>query len=218
MKALIIIDIQNDYFPGGRFPLVNPENAADRASAALNAFRQAGLPVIHVQHINTHPDATFFLSDTSGADIHPSVRALPDEPVVIKHVPNSFTDTGLADLLNQLGVTELVICGMMTHMCIDTSVRAAKDHKFPVTLLHDACATRDLEFNKTPIPADQVQAAFMAALSGMFARLSTTDEAIAELTIDEPGDSDTKADNAYYGSAAISHPSSTVERFDTPST
>jgi hypothetical protein len=96
--------------------------------------------------------------------------------VVVKHFPNSFFETKLLGLIEKLEVTELVVCGMMTHMCIDTTVRAAKDHRIPVTLLKDACATKDLTFNGQTVPAGQVQAAYLAGLAGMFAQLSTADE------------------------------------------
>jgi nicotinamidase-related amidase len=181
MKALLIIDVQNDYFHGGAMELVGPEKAADNAGSALRAFREARLPVIHIQHVNIREGATFFLPGTQGVEIHASVQPVTGEPVLVKHVPNSFTDTGLAELLEKLGVTELVVCGMMTQMCVDTTVRSAKDHAIAVTLLHDACATRDLSFGGMTVPAAQVQAAFMAALSGMFAQISGTAEAISGL-------------------------------------
>jgi nicotinamidase-related amidase len=77
------------------------------------------------------------------------------------------------EILEADKITELVVCGMMTHMCIDTTVRAAKDHEIPVTLISDACATKDMLFEGTPVSAVQVQSAFMAALSGMFANITT---------------------------------------------
>ncbi len=108
---------------------------------------------------------------TEGVEIHPSVSPEPGEPVIVKHYPNGFHETNLYDLIKETGVTELVVAGMMTHMCIDTTVRAAKDYTIPVTLLHDACATRDLDFQGVTVPAAQVQAAYLASLSGMFAKV-----------------------------------------------
>lgn len=177
--ALLIIDIQNDYFPGGRMELVGSVAASLRARALLEAFRARGLPVIHVQHVSTRPGATFFLPDTEGVRIHESVRPAPGEAVVTKHFPNAFRETTLAATLRERGVDALVIAGMMSHMCIDTSTRAAADAGFACTLVHDACATRDLAFGATTVPAAQVQAAFMAAMNGAFARVVTADEAIA---------------------------------------
>lgn len=179
--ALLIIDIQNDYFPGGRMELVGSPAASLEAKALLQAFRARGLPVIHVQHLSTRPGATFFLPDTEGVRIHENVQPAAGETVVTKHFPNAFRETGLGETLRERGIDALVIAGMMSHMCIDTSTRAAADAGFACTLAHDACATRDLAFGGTTIPAAQVHAAFMAAMNGAFAKVVTAGEAIAAL-------------------------------------
>jgi nicotinamidase-related amidase len=175
MKALLLIDIQNDYFPGGAAELVNADDALKNAEKLLNSFRKSQLPVIHVQHINVRPGATFFLPDTEGAQIHKLLTPKENECLVTKNYPNSFYKTSLLQYLTTNGITELVVGGMMTHMCVDTTVRAAKDHDLSVTLISDACATKDLIFVGSPVPAAQVQAAFMAALSGMFAEVTTAE-------------------------------------------
>ncbi len=92
----------------------------------------------------------------------------------MKHVPSSFLGTGLAGILAEKGAGELVVCGMMTHMCVDTTVRACMDHGLAVTLLADACATKDLVFNGVKIPAETVQSTYMASLDGLFARVIET--------------------------------------------
>ena len=180
-NALLIIDIQNDYFPGGSMELVGSPAAGVQAKALLEAFRARGLPVIHVQHLSTRPGATFFLPDTDGARIHDSVAPAPGETVITKHFPNAFRETALADTLRERGIKSLVIAGMMSHMCIDTSTRAAADAGYACTLVHDACATRDLAFGGTTVPAAQVQAAFMAAMNGAFAKVVSAGEAVAAL-------------------------------------
>lgn len=180
-QALLLIDIQNDYFADGLMPLVNPEAALKNTAKILADFRNEGLAVIHVQHINAHPEATFFLPDTEGVKIHPELEPLPNEPVVTKHAPNGFFETTLLDLLCQNDISELVVCGMMSHMCIDTTVRAAKDYGFKVTLLFDACATKDLFFENQIVPAETVHRTFMAALNGMFAEvIHTTDFSLSK--------------------------------------
>ena len=179
--ALLLIDIQNDYFPGGAMEVVGADLAAVQGAALLAAFRGRGLPVIHIQHIAARPGATFFLPGTAGADIHPAVMPVADEPVFRKHFPNSFRDTGLLDHLRQQGITRLVIAGMMTHMCIDTTTRAAADLGFQCTLCHDACATRPLSFNGVQVAAESVQAAYLAALSGLFAKVVPTAALLTEL-------------------------------------
>lgn len=176
MKALVIIDIQNDYFPGGKAELVNPELALEQTANILCQFREKRLPVIHVQHINVREGASFFLPNSDGSKIHELVSPQPGEHLVIKNYPNSFYKTDLDRHIREHHISELVVCGMMTHMCIDTTVRAAKDHELPVTLISDACATKDLEFGGLKVSAAQVQAAYLAGLSGMFAQIKTAME------------------------------------------
>ena len=177
--ALLIIDIQNDYFPGGRMELVGSEVAASCAVRLINAFRHAQWPVFHVQHIATNPGAGFFLPGSFGAEIHQSVAPMKDEPVLVKHFPNSFRDTDLQEQLRSAGVGSLLICGMMTHMCVDATVRAAFDLGFSCTVAHDACATRELSFNNLLIPADHVHGSFLAALGAVYCQLKES-EAILE--------------------------------------
>lgn len=176
MKALLIIDVQNDYFPGGASELAGAFEALANIETVLSHYRLAELPVIHVQHINIKPGATFFLANTEGVNIHTNLTPLTNETVVVKHAPNSFFQTGLYELLQTKGIDELVICGMMTHMCIDTTVRAAKDFAIPITLLYDACATKDLCIMENMIPANSVHDAYMAGLNGMFANVICTSQ------------------------------------------
>jgi nicotinamidase-related amidase len=181
MKALVLIDIQRDYFPGGKMELVGSEEAGKQAGRLLAAFRAKKAPVFHVQHISTHPGATFFLPDTNGVDFHASVLPLEGETVVTKQYPNAFHETTLLRQLHETGVDTLVFAGMMTHMCIDTAVRAAFDLGFTCQVAHDACATRDLAFGGKTVPADDVQAAYMAALSWIFAKVENTETLCREL-------------------------------------
>lgn len=180
-KALLIIDIQNDYFPGGAMELVGSPEAGVQAGKLLDAFRQRALPVIHIRHISVRPGATFFLPGTAGADIHPSVAPTVGETVFQKSVPNSFRETPLIEHLRQHGITQLVIAGMMTQMCVDSTTRAAADLGFQCLLAHDACATKDLSFGGATVSADKVQTAFLAALNGLFARVLSVDELCASL-------------------------------------
>ncbi len=172
--ALVIVDIQNDYFPGGAFELEGTESAATNAAGILAAFREKGLPVVHVRHEALDPSKGFFLPHTSGAEIHPSVAPLADETVVLKHYPNSFRETNLEAVLRTLGVEKLVVVGMMTLMCVDATVRAASDMGYEVVVAHDACAARALEFGGVTVPAAQVHAAYLAALQIFYAEMVDT--------------------------------------------
>lgn len=175
-QALLIIDIQNDYFPGGAMELVGSPAAGAQAGKLLRAFRQKSLPVIHIQHISTRPGATFFLPDTKGVQIHESVAPEAGETVFQKHFPNSFRETPLLEHLRKQQITQLVIAGMMTQMCVDSSTRAAADLGFQCILAHDACATRAMTFGGRTVPAESVQAAFLASLNGLFAKVQSAEE------------------------------------------
>jgi nicotinamidase-related amidase len=174
--ALVVIDIQNDYFPGGAMELEGAEAAGKKAGAALARFRERGLPVFHVRHLSVRPGATFFLPGTRGAEIHAAVAPLNDETVVEKNFPNSFRNTALQEMLERAGAKNLVSTGMMTHMCVDASVRHAADLGYKVTLLGDACATRAQSYAGETVPARQVHAAFLAALNGFYAKVVNTHE------------------------------------------
>ena len=178
--ALLVIDIQNDYFPGGKFPLVNPEEAAKKAYLLLQCFREHGGHHVHIQHISLKPDAAFFIKGDSGSDIHDLAAHFEGEPIVYKHYPNAFRETNLLEMLKAWGAERLVICGMMTHMCVDATARAAVDLGFQVIIAEDACATRDLTYGETVIPADLVQKAFLAALKS-YGKVMKVEEILALL-------------------------------------
>ena len=175
-RALLIIDIQRDYFPGGAFPLVEPERAAANAATVLDAFRSAGDPVVHLQHVWDAPDATFMRPGTDGVEIHDAVAPAAGEPVLQKAAPNGFVDTRLEEELRRRDVDELVVAGMMSSMCVDATVRAAVDLGFTTTVVHDACAAPDLEFLGEAIPGAAVHGAFMAALADGYASLVAADD------------------------------------------
>ncbi|NWG35667.1 MAG: cysteine hydrolase [Chloroflexi bacterium] len=178
--ALLLIDIQKDYFPGGKFPLVNPEEAAQKAYMLLQCFREHGGHHIHIQHISLKPDAAFFVKGDSGSDIHDFVAHFEGEPIVYKHYPNAFRGTNLLEMLKAWAVERVVICGMMTHMCVDATVRAAADLGFQVVVAEDACATRDLTYGETVIPADLVHKSFLAAFKA-YGRVMKAEEVLALL-------------------------------------
>ena len=178
--ALIIIDVQNDYFPGGKMELVGSDEAAVQAHTLLDPFRAKAKPTFHIQHISLSKTATFFLPDSEGAKIHSSVAPLSGEPVVVKHFPNSFRETTLLDQLKAFNVDSVFITGMMTHMCVDATSRAAADFGLKVTVVADACATRALTYAETTIPAEHVHKAFLAALKS-YGQVLTTAEVLVQL-------------------------------------
>lgn len=153
-RALILIDIQNDYFPGGRWTLHGMDAAAQNAARLLAAARSAGDLVIHIRHEFPTADAPFFAPGSAGAQIHETVKNLDGEHVVLKHFINSFRGTELKEVLDRHGIRDLVICGAMSHMCVDAATRAANDFGYNCLVVHDACASRDLEFNGVHVPAE----------------------------------------------------------------
>ena len=175
-RALVIVDIQNDYFPGGANPLDGPEAAAANAARLLGRFRESGDPIVHLKHVWDAPDATFMKPGTPGVEIHDTVTPEGDEPVLEKAFPNGFVGTSLEADLRAAGAEELVVCGMMTSMCVDATVRAAADLGFECTVVHDACATKDLGFEGRTIPAADVHGAFLAALGDGYAALTSASD------------------------------------------
>jgi nicotinamidase-related amidase len=182
-QALLLIDIQNDYFPGGAMELVGSPEAGAQAGTLLRVFREKALPVIHIQHLSTRPGATFFLPHTRGVEIHSSVAPSRDEIVIQKNFPNSFRGTPLLEYLRERHITQLVIGGMMTHMCIDSTTRAAADLGFECFLAGDACATKSLSFSGVTVPGASVQAAFLASLNGLFAKVQSVEELCSSLVL-----------------------------------
>jgi nicotinamidase-related amidase len=179
--ALVVIDIQNFYFPGGKLPLVEPLAASLQAKKLIERFRAKGWPIVHVQHL---PQGQMAPAPDSGDQqyrIHPNVLPAPGETVIVKHYASAFRDTELLATLHALGVKRLVISGMQTHMCVEAATRTAADLGFEVVLVHDACATRSLKFRDTEVPAAQVHAAALAAMSGNYARVLATEELLSEL-------------------------------------
>jgi nicotinamidase-related amidase len=166
--ALIVIDLQRDYFPGGQFALPGIERTVKRASALIALFRTHGMPVIHVRHVEKDPAVGFLLEGTPGAEIDPRVAPQGEDMLITKNYPNAFRDTTLAKIIHVLGAKELFFCGAMSNMCVDATVRAAFDMGYHCTVIADACAACNLEFGGNVIPATLVHGAFMAALASAY--------------------------------------------------
>ena len=155
--------------------------AGEMAARLLAYFRSRGLPVVFLQHISTRPDAIFFVPNTPGVEINNNIQPMPDEKIIQKNFPNSFRNTDLLDHLQSLNIKRLVICGMMTHMCVDATTRAAADLGFTCWVAQDACATRQLVFDNQVALAHEVQIAFLAALHGTYGKVMPVKNIIWEL-------------------------------------
>lgn len=179
--ALLLIDFQNDYFPGGKWELERINQATQNAAVLLKEFRENGLPVVHVRHEFRSEDAPFFQPKSEGAQIHLQVARRPQEPVVLKHEINAFLGTELKQVIDSYQVGRLVICGAMSHMCIDGTTRAAHDLGYECIVVSDACATHAMQFDGVNVSATQVHAAFMHALGFAYGNVMQTKEVLSVL-------------------------------------
>ncbi len=157
--ALLLIDIQDFYFPGGNWELTDPVPAAEKAAQLLKKFRAEKKLVVHVQH-----------KASSGFDIHKSVKPADNEKIFTKSNVNCFKDTGLLEYLKKNDIKYLVICGMQTHMCVEAATRAASDIGFKCTVIHDACATKVLKFGDREVSAEDVHYSTLSTL-GSYAKV-----------------------------------------------
>lgn len=178
-RAVLVVDLQNDYFPAGKFPLVNVELALDNAVRVIADARARGDKIVHIRHEFPSADAPFFAPGSKGAQIHPRVAPAAGEPVIVKQQINSFLGTQLKQVLDDASIEAVTVIGAMSHMCIDAATRAASDFGYRTSVVHDACATRDLEFYGRVVPAAQVHDAYMSALAFAYAKVTTTQEYLA---------------------------------------
>lgn len=162
--ALVIIDVQDFYFPGGSMPLVNPEKAAANIGKLLEKFRKDKRPIIHIRH-----------NSSRGAEIYKSVAPAKGEEVITKNYANSFRETEFLKVLKENNINNLIITGMQTHMCVEAAVRAAADFGFKCTVISDACATRDLTFKNKTIRAEEVHNSTLSSLSRTYAEITDTE-------------------------------------------
>jgi nicotinamidase-related amidase len=165
--ALVLIDCQNTYREGV-MELVGVEPALKEAAELLRRARDAGRPVIHVQQIG-EPGGPYDIAAPIGqlADV---VAPRDGEPVVTKEYPNSFVETDLDARLKDLGVTDLVLVGFMTHMCVNSTARGAYNLGYAVTVVDRATATRSLQGpDGSVVPAEVLHRASLTALSDLFA-------------------------------------------------
>ena len=145
-KVLLVIDLQNDYFPGGKFPLWNTDVVLQNIVSAIEKATSRDVPVILIQHIADAAMgiAPFFNEGTTGADIHPPIiAAAPDAPIVTKQFADSFVETTLEETLTSVGATELLVCGMMTQNCVTHTAISKSAEKHKVSVLVDCCTTVD---------------------------------------------------------------------------
>lgn len=140
-QALIVIDLQNDYFPGGKFPLWKPDEILKNVEIAIGEAQKKQIPVVVVQHV-ARGASTFFSEGSEGVKIHPRIlAAAPKAPIVIKQFADSFYQTTLDSTLSKLGATELLLCGMMTQNCVTHTALSKSAEKYKVAIIPECCTT-----------------------------------------------------------------------------
>lgn len=181
-KVLLLVDLQLEYFPGGGQPLPHIAAATENAAKVLAHFRAAKAPIIHVMH-DTGLREGVFAQTSKTWRLHESVETQIGETVIVKNHPNAFRLSWLNATLQSLNMTELVIVGAQTQLCIDSTARCAVDFGYSTTVVGDACAAGDLEWDGVKIPAEQVQHTFLAAL-GAVLKVAKTAEVLAAPVVD----------------------------------
>ena len=171
--ALLIVDIQNFYFPGEKPGLVNAIPASLKAKEILEIFREKRQLVVHVRH-----------KSNKGFEIHKNVEPLSGEKVITKEEVNSFQGTDLLEYLKNNKISRLVIVGMQTQMCVEAAIRAGHDYGFECVVISDACATRDVKFNDKTVKAEDVQnTIFAIIIDGRYGKV--TDMQVFKENIDK---------------------------------
>ncbi|WP_406610682.1 cysteine hydrolase family protein [Agarivorans sp. JK6] len=144
--ALLIIDLQNDYFPEGKYPLWNTSKCLQNIQFAIAKATEQQMELIHIQHI-ADPEmglAPFFNQGSNGSDIHPEIlAAAPQGKVIVKRFADSFEQTELNSYLQQQGIDKLLMCGMMTQNCITHTALSKATEAYEVSILADCCTTVD---------------------------------------------------------------------------
>jgi len=162
--ALIIIDVQEFYFPGGFMPLVEPEAASANCKKVLEKFRTSEGTIVHVGH-----------NVKDQGDFHADVKPGEGERIFIKDEVSCFNGTDLTGYLKEKGIERVVICGMQTHMCVEGAVRAAYDLGFECVLVGDACATKDLEYGDTTVESGDVHKSTLSSINRIYGTVVDTE-------------------------------------------
>ncbi|MGJ7041913.1 nicotinamidase-related amidase [Shinella sp. BE166] len=173
-RAVIIVDLQKDYLATGNFALTGIDAATANAARVVEAARGKGDRIVHVHHVAKDADSPLFAPGTDGINPIPAIRPQEGDTVIVKNYPNSFRETTLQQALQADGIEEVVVVGAMSDVCIDATARAAADLGYGLTVVHDACATRDKAFGDSVVPAAQVHATIMSALEFGYGKVTTT--------------------------------------------
>jgi nicotinamidase-related amidase len=176
----LVIDVQNEYFPGGAYPITFPANSLNRITDAMDGAAEAKVPIVVVQHGTDNPEAPF-QKGTRGWQLKGEVDVRKRTLVIEKTLPGAFTSTNLEPWMRDSGIDTLVICGYMTQLCCDTTARQAVHLGFKVEFLSDATGTLDIANEAGKISAEDLHRAILVTQQSRFSKVLTTEAWIESL-------------------------------------
>jgi nicotinamidase-related amidase len=171
-RALLVIDVQNEYFTG-KLPVSYPAGSLDKILAAMDAARAHGVPVVVVRH-SAKGDRGVFKPGTREWELHKEVAARPHDRLVEKSVPSSFAGTDLESWLRDNQIDTLAIAGYMTQMCCDSTARDGFHRGFKVEFLADATGTLTLATDAGKVADRDLHNAVLVTQSTMFSKVMNT--------------------------------------------
>ena len=182
-RALIVIDVQNEYFDGGALRITHPSPTESLANIgrAMDKATERGVPTVVVRHTEPDPDAGMFREGSDAWLLRPEVDERPRDHLVEKSLPGSFTDTDLSDILASNAIDTVAIVGYMTHMCVDTTAREAAHRGLSVEILSDATGTLALETSGGSATGEELHRSTLVAQGQFFADILPTDEWLSRL-------------------------------------
>lgn len=179
-RALLVIDVQNEYFTG-RLPIVHSERSLANILKAIDKASENKMPIILIQHTSAGKNSKTFIKGSYEWQIHDKVKNKKYNCVMEKSMPGSFTETHLEALLIRMNIDTVVICGYMTQMCCDTTARQAFHLGFSVEFLSDATGTLDISNKAGSIKADELQKAVLITQEMKFSKVLTADDWIKSI-------------------------------------
>ena len=168
-RALLVIDVQNEYFTGA-LPITHPAGHLDQILNAMDAA-EGRVPTIVVQHGFTDPDKPFFQKGTTGWELHPAIKSRPHDLLIEKTLPGSYTGTQLEEWLRDHNIETVAIAGYMTHMCCDTTARQAVHLGLTVEFLRDATGTLALSNTAGDVTAEELHRSILCAQQMMLSEV-----------------------------------------------
>jgi nicotinamidase-related amidase len=184
-RALLVIDVQNEYFPGGALPITHPADSLPRITDAMDGAAEAGVPIVVIQHGTESPEAKAFVKGSRGWKLKGEVEVRKRAVVIEKTMPGSFTGTNLEAWLKENGVDTVTIAGYMTQMCCDTTARQAVHLGYQVEFLSDATGTLDLHNAAGSVSAEELQRAILVTQQARFSKVLDTQAWIESLGSDD---------------------------------